>query len=518
MGPPRLGTVRVLDLHQVLRSLPGQNARHSPGLDLVDPVHHEPPRDPNSGRQEASHSEDHLGIQGVPDHGDKEAGHEASCEDTVRAPDLRRPPFLDLRHQVTASTRVLPQFFAGQTALVDLNLARPLHSLIPSATGPRGALRTLALPGRERQPRAVHCLSCWRIYADRVQPQLRDDAPSNLVELAVGKCLIAEMDAGRWRELGLKTGTRDVIVGHDRLLRSLSWGDPDYDDCVYSVLPTVLGYEPAEDLWDSEPSPSLRERFPKLPVVMDYIDLPAWLALHDPGLFARLFETSANDAALPDGTVVTAAEQAAVRLEIHEMRRQIERIRRDYTTDPEAAIGQTKDLIETTCKTILGQTGDDRTKDELPALIKKTQIHLGLDPAEVAVEDPVAARAARPIMGSVAQILDGAVQHRNAKGTGHGRSGTLLVDEALARMAVGMALPTVVYLIEVWEARTGGQTQDQPAPVAATVPSSSAREAGSTLTHPTYGEGIITGVAETEHGAVATVNFGRSAGIHRVLV
>ena len=121
-------------------------------------------------------------------------------------------------------------------------------------------------------------------------------------------------------------------------------------------------------------------------------------------------------------------------------------------------------------------------------------------------------------MGSVAHILNGAVELRNARGTGHGRSGALLVDDALARMAVGMALPTVVYLIEVWEARTGGQDSDRPDSIASAPFSSSNIKAGATLTHTTYGEGIVETITETEHGPVATVDFGLSAGVHRVMV
>ena len=93
---------------------------------------------------------------------------------------------------------------------------------------------------------------------------------------------------------------------------------------------------------------------------------------------------SPNDAALPDGTVLSEAEATAARLEVGEMRRQIERIRRDHAGDPEALIGQAKELIETTCKTILGITGQvDDGALELPALVKQTLLHLGIDPTQV---------------------------------------------------------------------------------------------------------------------------------------
>src|ERR687883_600567 len=64
----------------------------------------------------------------------------------------------------------------------------------------------------------------------------------------------------------------------------------------------------------------------------------------------------------------------------------------------------------------------------------------------------VQARAAKRLLGGVASVLNGAAELRNARGTGHGRSGAPVVDSALARMAVGVVLPAVLYLIEIYEA------------------------------------------------------------------
>ncbi len=72
----------------------------------------------------------------------------------------------------------------------------------------------------------------------------RTDAPKNLVKLAVGKALQAQMDHGKWLELGLLTDTSDRIADHPRLLRTLKFGDDDYDGCVLDVVPTVLGEPP----------------------------------------------------------------------------------------------------------------------------------------------------------------------------------------------------------------------------------------------------------------------------------
>jgi hypothetical protein len=49
-----------------------------------------------------------------------------------------------------------------------------------------------------------------------------------------------QFDAGNWEELGLLTGRSTLIHGHDRLLRSLSWGDPDYPGNVLIVLRMIV--------------------------------------------------------------------------------------------------------------------------------------------------------------------------------------------------------------------------------------------------------------------------------------
>ncbi len=90
-------------------------------------------------------------------------------------------------------------------------------------------------------------------YSEGMAFQWRQDMPANLVELAVGKCLIAEMDESRWTELGLVTGTKDRIYEHPRLLRSLRFGDDDYDGHVYDMVPLLLGDD--ELRWGAPPPP-----------------------------------------------------------------------------------------------------------------------------------------------------------------------------------------------------------------------------------------------------------------------
>jgi AbiJ N-terminal domain 5 len=57
--------------------------------------------------------------------------------------------------------------------------------------------------------------------------------------LTLRERIVSHFDAGDWEEIGFLTGHSDIIKGHSRLLRSLSWGDEDYAGNVLSVLGTI---------------------------------------------------------------------------------------------------------------------------------------------------------------------------------------------------------------------------------------------------------------------------------------
>lgn len=54
--------------------------------------------------------------------------------------------------------------------------------------------------------------------------------------------IAAHFQATHWEELGLLTGQSEAIDNHPRLLRSLSWNDPDYGGNVLSVLRTMVAH------------------------------------------------------------------------------------------------------------------------------------------------------------------------------------------------------------------------------------------------------------------------------------
>ncbi len=61
---------------------------------------------------------------------------------------------------------------------------------------------------------------------------------------AVRERIVANFNEGHWQEIGLLTGFSDEIDRYPRLLRSLSFGDPDYDGNVLGILRQIAEQDP----------------------------------------------------------------------------------------------------------------------------------------------------------------------------------------------------------------------------------------------------------------------------------
>lgn len=53
--------------------------------------------------------------------------------------------------------------------------------------------------------------------------------------------VVEDFDSSNWRELGALTNMLDEVEGHPRLLRSLSFGDEDYDGLALTFLRKMIG-------------------------------------------------------------------------------------------------------------------------------------------------------------------------------------------------------------------------------------------------------------------------------------
>ena len=146
----------------------------------------------------------------------------------------------------------------------------------------------------------------------------------------------------------------------------------------------------------------------------------------------------------------------ATELDARVLREQVERIRHAIDEDPDLAIGTGKELLETTCKTILADAGITvDTKWDLPRLAKETRATLRLVPEDVP-DSAKGAEVVRRILSSLAQVASGIAELRNLYGTGHGRDARSRGLEARhARLAASCATALATFLFETYEARKG---------------------------------------------------------------
>ncbi|MFE5861702.1 abortive infection family protein [Streptomyces virginiae] len=102
---------------------------------------------------------------------------------------------------------------------------------------------------------------------------------------------------------------------------------------------------------------------------------------------------------------------------------ELERIRRDLTTDPQGAIGAAKQLIEATAKTALRELGVVVEKNrDVPILVAMVHKELRLD-ATSAPDGPDGSKAIKKILSGAVNIAVGVAELRNQGfGSGHGQA------------------------------------------------------------------------------------------------
>jgi hypothetical protein len=285
---------------------------------------------------------------------------------------------------------------------------------------------------------------------------MRESATEGEVVRAIVKAILNLLDRQRWLELGVLTNSSDHINNHERLLRSLSFGDDDYLDCVFDVVPVVLGQDATQIYHSSGPRPVSRTKFPNLAAVEKYLNLPAWLQDNDPALYQALY------AGEDDDVVLDELQAAAVLLQIPDVDEHAARIRRGLQDDPAQAIGSSKELLETVLKFVLGLHGSGpETKVEIPKLLKDANVLLGFNAAGHRGGEPGADHRRR-LFGSLATIVTATAELRNAGfGTGHGGSQRPALDIATARLVVSSAVAAAIFYIE---AHAAGDTSGPSSP------------------------------------------------------
>lgn len=130
----------------------------------------------------------------------------------------------------------------------------------------------------------------------------------------------------------------------------------------------------------------------------------------------------------------------------------INRIKKSIDEDPGLAIGSTKELVESTLKTILTELKLTFDKDDdVPKLLKQVQKALDLVPDQVD-DSKKGAEIIRVLLSNLGQVVIKLTELRNLYGTGHGlerkRKG---LNERHARLAVGAGITLSTFLLETFE-------------------------------------------------------------------
>ena len=245
--------------------------------------------------------------------------------------------------------------------------------------------------------------------------------------LALKRCIVSKFDSENWDEVTYLINGKDIINSHPRLLRSLSFGDDDYPGCVLEVLGRLIDLDKGN-----------------FNILVDYCKLQDWVQGKDPQLFEELF----GHIHLSLSVTEKVALDNSFNLSKH-----IQRIRESIETDPELAVGSTKEMLESVMKTVLMGFGDDNCKEDLPKLLKKVQKNLKLDPSEVH-ESVKGSEIVRRVLSNLGQVVTGIYELRNIYGTGHGKIRHSGISPRHARLVVGVGAALASFIIETNEIRT----------------------------------------------------------------
>ena len=256
-------------------------------------------------------------------------------------------------------------------------------------------------------------------------PQLPDaitDDPNVFGEfkVALSEAVASAMDESEWKKFAIRYGLTDEILEHPRFLRSMRWGDPDYEGHVLELIDHLC----------STNIPAIYHLISEIPDIRNNMGehiLAAWDGNVDPLVTALSHSLEELDSAK---TGIDLGAYAG-------------RIENALPSDPQLAIGATKDLLEAAMRTILDESGVSNTnKMDFPELTKTCFSELGLMPSTKPKNE--AEGKIRKIADIAKKMVLASNELRNLAGTGHGRvigkEEELNADDANLIASIGMVL------------------------------------------------------------------------------
>lgn len=130
-------------------------------------------------------------------------------------------------------------------------------------------------------------------------------------------------------------------------------------------------------------------------------------------------------------------------------------------TNPTEAIGKSKELIESCCKTILDEMGIPWSKNsdvsQLTSIVLK---ELNLLPDNVQPTDPGAV-SIKALLGNLRAIPSKLAELRNPYGSGHGKSASFVgLEERHAKLAVGCSITFVDFVWSTYESTKKAKNEE----------------------------------------------------------
>ena len=131
----------------------------------------------------------------------------------------------------------------------------------------------------------------------------------------------------------------------------------------------------------------------------------------------------------------------------------LQRISANTDSDPAAAIGAAKELVESVCKVILDDFDVEyRNRDDLLDLYKKVAKVIGLS-RDAVPGSAKGSEAAQRVLQNLATAVQSLAELRNELGIGHGRTKLSAAFARHARLAANAARTVVEFLLETWHER-----------------------------------------------------------------
>lgn len=136
------------------------------------------------------------------------------------------------------------------------------------------------------------------------------------------------------------------------------------------------------------------------------------------------------------------------------MNEQVDLLMKMHIEHPTDAIGKSKEVLESCCKTILTNQGIDIPDDwDAPRLSKETAKLLKVSVGDVDTNG-TEGKIVKQILGSLQGLATGVIEFRNAYGDGHGHAAQFQpLPVRHAKLAVGSCLTLVEYYWETYEWR-----------------------------------------------------------------